>query len=247
MFKRLQKLSTFATNNVILTASFALLLSGALQFGAAWLQYATRESSCRAETAGVMGRGFAKREYTWIGDDFPANLGIAPEPYGLDVGDPVLMILEDSNHYPAEGPDADAEWESVYPGQSGGFIRVGPNRRFFGLTVYHQIHCLDSIRFAMLGRDHPVRRGLDGEKRMVPHAQHCLNFLRQTILCSADLTLEPEASFQDVEEGLFTRHVCKDWSRVHAFVEQNDVEYRQWKANQTLHGPEGTDDHTHDH
>lgn len=164
----------------------------------------------------------------WIDDDFPNSLEI-------DLGPPVALTLEDSFHYTLSGEDADAEWESVYPGDSAGFLRLGPNRRFFGLSMYHQIHCLDSLRFAILGREHPARRswesvGRRDRKREVPHAQHCLNYLRQTILCAADLTLEPEDKLGslDVGEGLFATHVCRDWSKVDAFVARNFEEYKEW-------------------
>ena len=167
----------------------------------------------------------------WIEDDYPPTLDLAPEEYGLNLGEPVAMVLEDSRHYPADGPEADAEWWSINPGESSGFVRLGPNRRFFGLSMYHQIHCIDSIRFAMLGRMHPAREveGMN-TRRQVNHAHHCLNYLRQSVLCAADLTLEPEvtAGSQDVEEGLFATHVCRDWSKVHEFVKNNDLEYRQW-------------------
>ncbi|KAH8112857.1 hypothetical protein DFH11DRAFT_1841941 [Phellopilus nigrolimitatus] len=162
----------------------------------------------------------------------------------LDLGAPVALTLEDSRHYALAGNgdadadlDADAEWESLYPGGSAGFVRLGLQRRFFGLSVYHQMHCLDSLRYAVLGRAHAARRSEGGAagsgekgKREVPHAQHCLNYLRQTVLCAADLTLEPEVvrGSLDVGEGLFATHVCRDWSKVHAFVEQNFEEYERW-------------------
>ncbi|KAH8101717.1 hypothetical protein BXZ70DRAFT_999655 [Cristinia sonorae] len=61
------------------------------------------------------------------------------------------------------------------------------------------------------------------------HATHCLNYLRQTILCSADVTLEPEVveGSRDVGEGVGVVHVCCDWSKVYDFVEKNEAE---WEA-----------------
>jgi len=49
------------------------------------------------------------------------------------------------------------------------------------------------------------------------HTDHCLNYLRQTILCSADLTLEPELveGSNDAGEGLAVTHVCRDRSKVY--------------------------------
>lgn len=148
------------------------------------------------------------------------------------------MTIENSRHYALDSEDADAEWQSIYPGTSNGFVRLGPRRRFYGLSVYHQIHCLDSLRWAILGREHSTRSAhiLQTEQvREIPHTHHCLNYLRQTILCNADLTLEPEVILgsNDVGEGLGVTHVCQDWSKIHQFVENNAREFDEWNLNRT--------------
>ena len=56
------------------------------------------------------------------------------------------MTIEDSRHFSVSDPDSSYEWHSVYPGRNLGFIRLGPNQRFFGLSLYHQIHCIDTLR-----------------------------------------------------------------------------------------------------
>ena len=139
------------------------------------------------------------------------------------------MTIEDSKHYALDSPDADAEYRSIYPGKHLGFVRLGPKKRFFSLSMYHQIHCLDALRQAILGRhghgaSTTPAHGSEKVKRDVEHSHHCLNYLRQTIMCSADLTLEPEIveGSQDVGEGLAVTHVCRDWSKVHAFIEENE-------------------------
>lgn len=147
-------------------------------------------------------------------------------------------MLEDSRHYSLNGPDTDAEWESVYPGRGLGFVRLGPNKRFFSLSLYHQMHCLDSLRRAILGQSHHHGRSPDAAKRDVEHSAHCLNYLRQTVLCAADLTLEPEIieGSSDVGEGLAATHVCRDWSKVHKFVKKN---WEEWEAWQKVNGTTG--------
>lgn len=231
----------------------------------------------------------------WQNDDFPPTLDLAlssisPE---FSIGDPVLLIMEDSRHYSlgsskhGSGTKADsdreleidAEWESLYPGESAGFVRLGPEMRFFGLSMYHQLHCLDSLRYAIQGREHVAKRSLmsgnnqsetekghdDGvygvssddeyrgheQKKMgrgtkrsqvhVSHAAHCLNYLRQTILCASDLTLEPELVLGslDVGSGLGAMHICRDWSRVHDFVEQNSRDYKKHVDEENRHGGKG--------
>jgi len=135
------------------------------------------------------------------------------------------MTLENSLHYGLNNSIAGAEFRSLYPGPSMGFIRLGPHHRFFGISMYHQLHCLESLRLAMLGmRPHnePSGEGIE-ESWATDHAAHCLNYLRQTSLCAADLTLEPEVveGSGDVGQGLGVTHVCRDWSVVNDFTERN--------------------------
>ncbi|KAI0342384.1 hypothetical protein BDW22DRAFT_1357718 [Trametopsis cervina] len=166
----------------------------------------------------------------WLDGDYPPYLP-------LPLGPPVALTLEDSRHYALSSADADAEWESVYPGGGLGFVRLGPHKRFFSLSMFHQMHCLDSLRRAVLGREHShgAREGGSGEEevlhgRDVEHSAHCLNYLRQTVLCAADLTLEPEIGeegSQEVGEGLGVTHVCRDWGKVYDFAKRN---WEQWEA-----------------
>ncbi|TFK41685.1 hypothetical protein BDQ12DRAFT_392738 [Crucibulum laeve] len=215
-------------SRVILIGSFALVLTGFLQLGTAWINYQVQKS---LSPAAAQYRQDVADQYTWLEGDYPNALP-------LDLPQAALTI-ENSHHYALNAPSSDAEYLSMYPGQLG-FLRLGPNKRFFGIAMYHQLHCLDSLRQAIIhGPDwmHHSRRammgGADplGKRDQVPHADHCLNYLRQTILCSADMTLEPELVLgsQDVGEGLAVTHVCKDWSAVHDFAEKNWEEWNQWK------------------
>lgn len=101
--------------------------------------------------------------------------------------------------------------------------------------MYHQIHCLDALRLAIQGKKPHGEHNLGSsgkEHWQENHSDHCLNYLRQTILCNADLTLEeefPEEGSHDVGEGLGAKHVCRDWSLVHEYVERNYEEWVQWK------------------
>ncbi|KAA1475293.1 hypothetical protein DENSPDRAFT_883454 [Dentipellis sp. KUC8613] len=162
------------------------------------------------------------REYTWLGTDHPTTL-----PLDLPT---VALTLENSHHYALNSSTAAAAFHSLYPAGSLGFLRLGPHDRFFGLAMYHQLHCVDSLRRAILGlAPHgETRLGKMGKEGwQEDHVGHCLNYLRQSILCAADLTLEPEVveGEMDAEEGLGVTHVCKDWSAVRGFAERN---YEEW-------------------
>ncbi|KAJ7048673.1 hypothetical protein C8F01DRAFT_1266804 [Mycena amicta] len=117
--------------------------------------------------------------------------------------------------------DANEEWASLIP-YGHGWVRLGMQREPFAVSMYHQLHCLESIRLALLhGHQNP-------SPQLKSHTNHCFNYLRQLLLCKADMTLEPtnitriasgkllaSASGEDVV------HVCKDWVQVRRFVEAN--------------------------
>ena len=78
--------------------------------------------------------------------------------------------------------------------------------------MFHQIHCLHIIRLALINGPND-------------HSGHCLNFLRQAILCNSDTTLDPLVTDLDGmttgTDGLGVMHVCRDWSQVYVFVTEN--------------------------
>lgn len=237
------------SHHAVALGSAALLLSGLIQLAVSWMQMQHRGAQQCACTHALPSSPDFEKEYSasrlslatslqcnsprpldgtpgWVGDDYPPYLP-------LDLGEPVVMVLEDSRHYALNSSEADAEWESIYPGGQLGFVHLGPNKRFFSLSLYHQIHCLVSLRSAILDRSHHGEQHEEQRaraKRDVEHSAHCLNYLRQTIMCNADLTLEPEIEegSQNVGEGLAAVHVCRDWSKVHAFAQRNWEEWQQW-------------------
>ena len=162
----------------------------------------------------------------YIGDDHPTEL-----PLRLDT---VAMTFNSTEHYSTSGIMAWSEWNSLdhFP-RGHGFVRLGPNGtlssplsarvsnahhsqilsgRAFGISMFHQIHCLHMIRLALIN-------GPDD------HSGHCLNFLRQAILCNSDTTLDPLVVDPDGTmtgtDGMGVTHVCRDWSQVYAYVTEN--------------------------
>ncbi|PCH37446.1 hypothetical protein WOLCODRAFT_84396, partial [Wolfiporia cocos MD-104 SS10] len=167
------------------------------------------------------------RAAAWVGDDYPNALPV-------DLGEPVALTLEDTHHYGIDTPDADAEWHSLVVVGDFGFVRLGPQKRFFGLSMFHQLHCLDVLRTGLAGKGHVASGATRSDDKN--HQQHCLNYLRQAILCSADATLEPEVGegSRNVGKGLGVTHVCRDWRKLYDYAAENSVEWHQWQ-NQTDH------------
>jgi hypothetical protein len=58
------------------------------------------------------------------------------------------------------------------------------------------------------------------------HTRHCLNLLREVVLCTSDTTLDP-LNTPHGTDGVGVVHVCRDWQKVYDFVEDNHNRRRQ--------------------
>jgi len=143
-------------------------------------------------------------QYSYVGDDFPTEL-----PLRLDTVEMAFEDVAPNNSYRQADLFSWLEWHAIdhFP-RAHGFVSLGPDGRKFGVSMFHQLHCLEMIREAFIV-------GPDG------HASHCLNFLRQTLLCAADTTLE--------RKGVQTTHSCRDWMRVYDYITDNQLNGK-WPA-----------------
>lgn len=160
----------------------------------------------------------------YIADNYPETLQI-PHP-GLPF---VTLCVEDSEHYLISPENTstsedrfyvDAEWASLFPcGDS--FIRPATHGRQFTISMFHQLHCINNIRLALARRPLPLA-----------HIHHCMNYLRQMILCASNMQLEPlsrrlmEKSNLMAVDGLGLTHMCRDWSMVYRIFED---QYKEWE------------------
>lgn len=120
---------------------------------------------------------------------------------------------------------SDDDWESLIP-QGHGFYRAEDTLEYYGVSMYHQLHCLDVIRRMITAKSNTT-------DDRAHHADHCLSYLRQAILCHSDLTLEP-AHLKLLDDGRYLReisnmsrtHDCHDWVQVREFLEER---YLKWE------------------
>ncbi|KAH6912436.1 hypothetical protein BKA70DRAFT_763748 [Coprinopsis sp. MPI-PUGE-AT-0042] len=137
-----------------------------------------------------------------------------PELWTISKPAPVGMVAEESVHYAIDTPEAMEEWATSQV-DGGGMVRIPPSRRDFALAMFHEMHCLRLMRFALGGHYDDMARG---------HMQHCLNYLRQDILCASDVTLEPADILErDYEVERFgSVHVCENnWEATYQDAEAN--------------------------
>ncbi|TLD34271.1 hypothetical protein PspLS_01041 [Pyricularia sp. CBS 133598] len=91
-------------------------------------------------------------------------------------------------------------------------------------SVYHQLHCLYSTMRSYYDLLDIVKN--NHTKRELPkdpawnkeHLNHCWDYLRQNIMCTADVTLEWHRWNEKVEDGWGYEHQCKDWDALTKWV-----------------------------
>lgn len=152
----------------------------------------------------------------YLGGDFP-------EVWDIERG-PVLLQFDNPKHFRLDEADGVAEWKAIVP--ENGIVYLGPYRQPFGVAMFHQLRCLDILRADMVRP-----RNQSTGPRHSPYARHCLNYLRQMVLCHGDLELE---SFQFASRinpinwrGVYE---CMDWEAVYRKTRKNQQEYREWLA-----------------
>ncbi|KAI5117956.1 hypothetical protein M0805_001618 [Coniferiporia weirii] len=160
--------------------------------------------------------GLRKAEtYSYVGNNFPELL---PLDRPLTLVDTVFT--NSTADYPIQGPDAEAAWSCIYP-NGFGFVRLGTERRILCVSMFHQLHCVEKMRRALDNPDDPIAT--------LPHLQHCMNYIRQMVLCGSDLTLEPEehdpVSHKSEATGVGVTHTCRDWSVAYDTINDN---YARW-------------------
>lgn len=127
----------------------------------------------------------------------------------------VLMRTSDiTARYNSTTPEALEEWMTIFPAGAGGYrlhaLNSSESNRAVFVAMYHEMHCVQTLANALV-RNH---------KEEWPHLHHCLNYLRQIILCRPDLTLEPGKFDDDIFVGtsMGSVHVCRDWRIPYAFL-----------------------------
>ena len=137
------------------------------------------------------------------------------------------LPMENTVHYDLGTDLGILEWDNAtLPGPNhDGVVWLtmkGGERKPFTFALFHQLRCLNIIRESLMARRHPP---YTDPSRL---AIHCMNYIRQMVLCRGDLTMEsarhpvgPNTVVSDVT------HVCRDWSVIWDEVEENENYHRK--------------------
>ncbi|RDW69901.1 hypothetical protein BP5796_08298 [Coleophoma crateriformis] len=94
-----------------------------------------------------------------------------------------------------------------------------PDKTVFTTSMTHQLHCLYAVVQTYSGLKANITLPEDHHWHMI----HCFDYMRQAIMCSADMALEGlETTFPDHNggsDGWDSKHVCRDYSQVINYLE----------------------------
>lgn len=108
------------------------------------------------------------------------------------------------------------------------------NHSLYQVAVFHSLHCLEMIHKRLLDPSGFTPRdcsglewGFDAEDgynqtlQTACHIQHCVDWIRQDIMCLADPTLEP---FVIADEVRFEPeyHQCRSFENVRSWAQRNE-------------------------
>lgn len=134
------------------------------------------------------------------------------------------MVFQHSDSFPLSGSAADTDWSALFP-RGNGFLQLsGPDSPLEGFSMFHGLHCLNSVRMALeaaFNVSSPFARQFFDAPDSFGHLHHCLIYLRQSLLCAADATLEPESEHTPGGvAGNGVAHVCRDRSVLYDAAEE---------------------------
>lgn len=96
-----------------------------------------------------------------------------------------------------------------------------PKFEHYGVSVFHQVHCLAMLRHAL----HSLQEGIESHRTVPAHLDHCLDYIRESLMCSGDTTLEwPSELHQEGDritgsvDGTGVPHTCRDWEAIRNYA-----------------------------
>ncbi|KAJ4421056.1 hypothetical protein N0V82_003960 [Gnomoniopsis sp. IMI 355080] len=159
----------------------------------------------------------------------------------LTIGGEIVPMKQIKFDFPTPYEDTsiagDKLWDALMPIGSG-FVRVPYPRKYdmpaskaieddpdeaeiYSLSVLHQLHCLGVIRDVIKKYEKHDKSRFAGRG----HEYHCIDYIRQSIMCAGDMTLD----YAEVQEdgtrrgfsGANSTHQCRDWDAIVSWAEEN--------------------------
>ncbi|ETI26966.1 hypothetical protein G647_10065 [Cladophialophora carrionii CBS 160.54] len=150
----------------------------------------------------------------------------------------IQAVFADQHAFQMPGAKGDRAWLNMFPKGDGRVKVRDPEMRtqIYDVAVVKQLECLAFLRHILIDYSHEQHP----QAHEISRAYHCLDHVRQAVLCAADTTLEP-TTLQDgmaprdqaqrygheatsgahVNPRAATLHTCKNWTAVKRWIEEN--------------------------
>jgi hypothetical protein len=108
-------------------------------------------------------------------------------------------------------------------------FELSPDQHIYNIAVFHEIHCLmhmsgyiDKLIMQIRNKDFTI------DESLVGHNDHCVNYLRNALMCCGDTTLEGQSQAKVFEhivgtDGTGAVHVCRSYDDIRAWAEKRRV------------------------
>ncbi|KAI9734739.1 MAG: hypothetical protein M1818_006726 [Claussenomyces sp. TS43310] len=101
-----------------------------------------------------------------------------------------------------------------------------PEHYIISLAVFHQLHCLNAVRYAVWNETMDAEKERLHRETEVYHLDHCIDLIRQALMCAADIT--PFVFGRDPRDGKLhgmtsNTHTCRDWDPIEQWAAAHPI------------------------
>ncbi|KAH7049248.1 hypothetical protein B0J12DRAFT_664594 [Macrophomina phaseolina] len=114
-------------------------------------------------------------------------------------------------------PGAKEKW-GLKPGVPPVFDYSLPSDEFYSVAAIHQIHCLNMIRKGYWGSSNSNSSEEAVQKHSKGHVEHCFEYLRQSLMCLGDTTIENRDIIESTAtSGWHVQRKCYDYKALYDY------------------------------
>ncbi|KAL1958761.1 hypothetical protein VTO42DRAFT_3880 [Malbranchea cinnamomea] len=138
-------------------------------------------------------------------------------------------------------PEVDAAWAKLY---ENGIVQIprsdakrldnktipipdSPGYYPVGIDVFHQLHCLNMLRRRIWAAElESYAKVVDPEMMEMRHIDHCIDSIRQSLMCSSDISTIPwtwDEEDQEAKAVGATIHTCRDFDRISEWAREHRI------------------------
>lgn len=150
-----------------------------------------------------------------------------PQPHHAPSFDHQFVVFDpDKDFLGPPTPSSERAWQSLLP-IGRGFVqasdREGNPPTQYSVAAFHQYHCVHLLQRIF-------HKAVDTSLSITPedeeHFYHCVDYVRQTVMCLADpsldaVTKDPDTPRRALNSGWGDTHVCRDFDALRKWTEDH--------------------------